>query len=171
LMTPALVEKIKQLVEAGATVLGPRPTASPSLSDFPKCDEEVAELAAEVWGDCDGKTVTEHDFGKGKVIWGQPLKNVLEQMQAPVDFKSSVKLNWIHRQVGDTQVYFVANENAVSVEAKCNFRVKGLRPELWNPQTGEISQLAIYEETAAGISIPLRLEAGGSTFVVFRPQA
>ncbi|HEV7926658.1 MAG TPA: glycosyl hydrolase, partial [Verrucomicrobiae bacterium] len=171
LMTPALVEKIKQLVEAGVTVLGPRPTASPSLSDFPKCDEEVAKLAAEVWGDCDGKTVTEHDFGKGKVIWGQPLKTVLEQMQAPVDFKSSVKLNWIHRQVGDTQVYFVANENAVSVEAKCNFRVKGLRPELWNPQTGEISPLAIYEETAAGISIPLRLEASGSTFVVFRPQA
>jgi hypothetical protein len=49
--------------------------------------------------------------------------------------------------------------------------VKGLRPELWNPQTGEISPLAFYEETATGISIPLRLEASGSTFVVFVPQA
>jgi hypothetical protein len=171
LMTPALVEKIKQLVEAGATVLGPRPTASPSLTDFPKCDEEVTKLASEVWGDCDGKTVTEHIFGKGKVIWGEPLETVLEKMHAPPDFTSSVKLNWIHRQVGDTQVYFVANESAVSVEAKCNFQVKGLRPELWNPQTGEMSPLATYEETAEGISIPLRLEASGSAFVVFRPQA
>ena len=171
LMTPALVQKIKQLVEAGATVLGPLPTGSPSLTDYPRCDAKVAKLAAEVWGECDGRTVTEHSFGKGKVLWGQPLKTVLAQLQIPADFASSVKLNWIHRQVGDTEIYFVANENAAAVEAECNFRVKGLWPELWNPQTGDMSPLAIYEETAAGISIPLRLEASGSTFVVFRPQA
>jgi hypothetical protein len=170
LMTPALVQKIKQLVQAGATVLGPRPTASPSLTDFPQCDEKIARLSAEIWDDCDGKTVTEHVFGKGKVIWGQSLEAVLEKMRAAADFTSSAKLNWIHRRVGDTEVYFVANGNAATVEAKCNFRVQGLRPELWNPQTGEISPLAMYEETAAGISIPLRLEASGSIFLVFRPQ-
>ena len=168
LMTPALVQKIKQLVQAGATVLGPRPTASPSLADFPKGDEEVSRLATEIWGDCDGKTVTEHVFGKGKVLWGQPLKNILAQLQAPTDFTSSVKLNWIHRHVSDTEVYFVANEAAAAVEAKCNFRVKGLRPELSNPETGEISLAAAYEESAAGISLPLRLEASGSIFLVFR---
>jgi hypothetical protein len=171
LMTPALVQKIKNLVEAGATVFGPPPTASPSLSGFPGCDQEVAGLAAELWGDCDGKAVTEHAFGKGRIIWGRPLKTVLEQLQTPPDFTASMKLNWIHRQLGETQIFFVANETAAAVEAQCHFRVKGLRPELWNPQTGEMSPLATYEETAAGISIPLRLEASGSIFVVFRPQA
>jgi alpha-L-rhamnosidase/PA14 domain len=171
LMTPALARKIKQLVQAGATVLGPRPTASPSLTDFPKCDAEVAQLATEVWGDCDGKTVTEHAFGKGRVVWGQALETVLAQLKAPEDFRANVKLNWIHRQLGDTEIYFVASENTATVEAKCEFRVKGLRPELWNPETGERSPLALYEETATGISIPLRFEASGSAFVVFRPQA
>jgi hypothetical protein len=170
-MTPALVQKIKELVEAGATVYGPRPTASPSLSDYPKCDQDIVRLAAEVWGDCDGRTVTEHALGQGRVIWGQPIKTVLAQLPVPADFTSSMKLNWIHRQVGGTAVYFVANENTAAVEAQCVFRVKGLRPELWNPQTGEMSPLANYEETAAGISLPLRLEASGSTFVVFRPPA
>jgi len=170
LMTPTLVEKIKQLVEDGATVMGPRPTASPSLTDFPKCDEEVVRLAGEVWGDCDGKNVTEHSFGKGRVVWGQPLKNILAQLPTPADFAADVKLNWIHRHVGDTEVYFVANETAAPVVANCKFRANGLRPELWNPQTGEMSPLAVYVETAAGISIPLRLDASGSTFVVFRPQ-
>lgn len=170
LMTPALVQKIKQLVEAGATVFGPPPTASPSLADFPNCDVEVTKLAAEVWGDCDGKTVTEHLFGKGKVIWGQPVEQVLEKLKAPADFTSSVKLNWIHRQVGDMEFYFVANETAATVEAKCDFRVKSLRPELWNPQTGEISKLAIYQESAGGTSLQLRLEPSGSMFVVFRRQ-
>lgn len=171
LMTPALVGKIKQLVQAGATVLGPRPVASPSLANFPKGDEEVTALAAEVWGDCDGKTVTEHAFGKGRVIWGQPLETVLAQLKTPEDFHANVKLNWIHRQAEDMEVYFVANENTVAVSAKCDFRVKGLRPELWNPETGEMSPLAVYEGTATGVSIPLRLEASGSIFLVFRPQA
>ena len=118
-MTPALARKIKQLVEAGATVLGPRPVASPSLADFPKCDEEVSQLAAEIWGDCDGKTVTAHSVGQGRVVWGRPLQTVLEELQTPPDFTSSVKLNWIHRHAGDTEIYFVANETAVAVEAKC----------------------------------------------------
>jgi len=171
LMTPPLVEKIKQLVEAGATVYGPRPTASPSLTDYPKCDKEVARLAAEVWGGCDGKTVTEHAFGKGRVVWRQPLTSVLAQLQTPADFFSSVKLNWIHRQVGDTEVYFVANETAAAVEAECQFRVKRLRPELWNPETGEMSPLAVYHDSGEDVSVPMRFEASGSTFVVFRPQA
>jgi hypothetical protein len=170
LMTPALVKKIKELAADGATIIGPRPTASPSLSDFPKCDEEVARLAAKVWGDCDGQTVTEHSFGKGRIIWGKPLAEILEQLGAPADFTASTRLNWIHRQAGDTQIYFVANESASAVEAKCHFRVNGLRPELWDPQTGEISPMALYEKTADGVSVPLRLEASGSCFVVFRPQ-
>lgn len=171
LMTPALVRKIKQLVQAGATVVGPRPTGSPSLADQPQGDAEVAKMAAEVWGDCDGRTVTEHPFGQGRVIWGQPFQTVLEQCAAPADFTSGVKLNWIHRQDGDTEIYFVANGTAATVEAKCTFRVKGLRPEFWNPQTGEMSPVAEYEETGTDISVPLRLEASGSTFVVFRPSS
>jgi hypothetical protein len=170
LMTPPLVQKIEQLVQAGATVLGPPPAASPSLTDFPKGDEEVARLAAEVWGGCDGKTVTEHSIGQGRAVWGQPLKIVLAQLQVPSDFTSSVKLNWIHRRIGDTEVYFVANESAAAVEAKCVFRVKELRPELWNPQTGEMSPAAVYQKSENGISLQLHLEASGSVFVVFRPQ-
>jgi hypothetical protein len=50
-MTPALLRKIKALVEAGATVVGPPPSKSPSLSGYPQCDEEVKKLAAELWGD------------------------------------------------------------------------------------------------------------------------
>lgn len=171
LMTPALVQKIKELVAAGATVFGPRPTASPSLTDFPKCDAEVTRLAAEVWGNCDGQIVTEHPFGKGRVLYGQPLAAVLAQLTVTPDFTANVKLNWIHRQVGETEVYFIANEASSAVEAQCTFRVKDLRPALWDPATGAISPLAVYQVTATGISIPLRLAASGSTFVVFsRPS-
>ncbi len=48
-MTPALLRKIRQLVRAGATVVGPPPVKSPSLSGYPKCDAEVQRLVRELW--------------------------------------------------------------------------------------------------------------------------
>jgi len=50
-MTPRLLKKIKDLVEAGATVIGMPPKASPSLSNYPHCDAEVQQLAEELWAD------------------------------------------------------------------------------------------------------------------------
>jgi len=71
-MTPVLLAKIKELVEAGATVVGPRPPQrSPSLTDYPECDAELERLGTELWGNCDGKAITEHACGKGKVICGK----------------------------------------------------------------------------------------------------
>jgi len=68
-MTLKLLRKIRDLVAAGATVVGPRPRKSPSLSGYPDCDAEVARLASEIWGDCDGTKVTEHALGLGRVVW------------------------------------------------------------------------------------------------------
>ncbi|RYG63171.1 glycosyl hydrolase, partial [bacterium] len=53
-MTPELLEKVAQLVEDGATVVGPRPLKSPSLSGFEASDAKIQALATKVWGNCDG---------------------------------------------------------------------------------------------------------------------
>ncbi|MGO8931240.1 MAG: glycosyl hydrolase [Limisphaerales bacterium] len=50
-MTPALLRKVRELVRAGATVIGPPPVKSPSLSGYPQCDAEVKKLAVEIWGE------------------------------------------------------------------------------------------------------------------------
>ena len=48
-MTLRLLRKVTDLVEAGATVIGMPPKASPSLSDYPHCDAEVQELSKGLW--------------------------------------------------------------------------------------------------------------------------
>src|SRR5690606_12124271 len=48
-MTPPVLKRVRDLVRAGATVVGPRPQHSPSLEDFPECDVEINELAEELW--------------------------------------------------------------------------------------------------------------------------
>lgn len=172
-MTPALLEKIRALAQAGATVVasGTRPQTSPSLQDFPKCDGAVAKLGVELWGNCDGQSVTEHPLGKGKLFFGVPPENVLAGLDAPADFAANVNLNWIHRRANGAEIYFVANPAGTAVEARCTFRVQGLRPELWNPETGETTLLAAYEEAAAGVTVPLRLGASESAFIVFRQSS
>jgi len=49
-MTPRLLAKIKELAEAGATVIGPRPARSPSLNNYPQCDADVRGLANDIFG-------------------------------------------------------------------------------------------------------------------------
>jgi hypothetical protein len=182
-MTPALLRKITALVRAGATVFGPPPEKSPSLEGYPKCDPTVQQLARALWGDCDGKTVLSHRFGKGRVVWQQtevkPLVDygefaavtkVLQQMGIPPDFASDGPIRFTHRRAGATDIYFLANREARAVETVCQFRATGRQPERWKPETGEISPLISYDKTPMGIAASLRFEAHGSVFVVFRPQ-
>ena len=44
-MTPELLDKVRQLVDGGATVIGQPPSKSPGLSGYPGCDGEVRRLA------------------------------------------------------------------------------------------------------------------------------
>ena len=64
-MTPELLEKIIELVEAGAVVCGAPPVSSPSLSGYPQCDERVRALAGKLWG---AAPVATRGLGRGRVI-------------------------------------------------------------------------------------------------------
>jgi hypothetical protein len=170
-MTPPLLRKIKELVEAGATVLGPRPQRSPSLTVYPACDEDIKRMAGELWGDCDGKSVKEHRLGRGRVVWGMTPEGLLKQTGVPVDFAARARLDYIHRVVGDTDIYFVANPQPYEVRATCTFRMSGRRPELWWPDSARIERAALFAEKDGGTSILLPLGPSGSVFVVFRKTA
>jgi hypothetical protein len=170
-MTPPLLRKIKDLIEAGATVVGPRPMKSPSLSDYPKCDEEVKQLAAELWSDCDGKIVKEHTFGKGKIVWGLTPEETLAKMNVQPDFTAGPFVRWIHRSVDGTELYFVACAGQQPTETRCTFRVEGKPPEFWQPETGRVERVAMYEQSKGVTRIPIHFEPGGSVFVAFRRTA
>lgn len=168
-MTPALVRKIGELIEQGATVYGPRPTKSPSLTDYPACDETVDELSEKIWGSCDGKRVTEHAFGKGRVINGTPLASILADLTGGPDFQSSIHLGWIHRATGERDIYFIANPHGRPVIAEVDFRITGKVPQWWDPETGETRRFAQFRVTSQGTKAELALDQNQSGFIVFEP--
>lgn len=175
-MRPALLSKIKELVANGATVLGPPPSRSPSLSGYPTADAEVRRLARELWSDMDGLSITERRYGKGKVVWGRSLADVLRDPSGFPDFsvvgpRTAQNVNFIHRKIGGGDVYFVASPHPEAATFLCAFRVAGRRPELWWPDTGRIERIAVYDPQPGVTRIPIRLEAYGSVFVVFPSDA
>jgi hypothetical protein len=156
-MTPRLLRRLDGLVRAGATVTGPPPLNAPGLSGYPQCDAEVRDLAAALWG-------------TGKIVRDKSPDQVLAARGVAPDFTADRVLDFIHRRIGNADVYFVANTSSHSVNATCTFRVTGKQPQLWHPDTGQIEPVAAYTPLAGVTRIPLPLEAAGSAFVVFRPS-
>ena len=173
--TPVLLNKIRELVKQGAAVYGPKPVNSPSLANYPGCDSIVKKIADEVWGEYDSNGIIEHRYGKGKVISGKPLSTVLKEMLIP-DFENitegnSDSLDFIHRKIGNDDIYFVANLEARHVNSICKFRITGKVPELWDAESGDIKTNIPFEENESYTSLPVSLESGSSVFVVFRKSA
>ena len=174
-MTPQLLERLRKLVRAGATVVGPRPQHSPSLEDYPRCDAQVNKIAGELWGKCNGTTVTEHDFGNGRVLWGKSLADVFAEQHLKPDFEfhgasEQTHLAYTHRIAGDADIYFVSNQQRQFDSADCMFRVSGKGPELWHPDTGVIEPAPLWREVNGRTIVSLQFDPAGSVFVVFRNQ-
>ena len=172
-MTPQMLERLRDLVREGATVVGQRPQHSPSLTDYPKCDAQVKKLADELWSNCDGKSVLEHADGKGRIVWGESLAKVFSAQNLKPDFESpgadaSTRLAYVHRVADDADIYFVSNQRQQFDSAECSFRVSGKVPELWHPDTGVIEPAPVWNAHDGRTTVKLDFEPAGSVFVIFR---
>jgi hypothetical protein len=175
-MSPRILQNIKELVEAGATVVGPKPERSPSLSGYPQCDQEVKKLADELWGDLDGQKVQKRRVGQGRIIWGKTLQEILAAGGLAPDFEprgaaKETRLDYIHRTSPAGEIYFVANQTDRPEQVECVFRVAGRQPEIWDPVTGERGDATDFRQEDARTIVPLQFAPRQSWFVVFREPA
>lgn len=163
-MTPDLIDKIDQLVRAGAIVAGPKPLKSPSLKGYPDCDAKVVSMAERIW-DESGKIT------KGKVITNLSVNEILNELKFAPDFsgrESGFDLSFIHRTSDEADIYFIANPRNISRLENCSFRIIGKYPQIWDPKTGEMREAPVWKEKPDGTTeVPVFLESDGSVFVVF----
>lgn len=160
-MTPALLHKLKELVTAGAVIVGPKPEQSPSLSGYPASDAEVKQLADELWG-------------QGKIREVKSLQEVFASLLVGPDFEVAEKqsrVTWTHRTQGGREIYFLANGKDEWLQTDVFFRVNGKVPEFWYPDSGKVVPVPVYEEAGGRTRVPLRLDPFGSVFVIFRPRS
>jgi hypothetical protein len=160
-MSLPVLRKIRDLVKAGATVAGVRPEKSPSLQDD---HAEFAAIVKEVWG-----------ANKPNVSAGQSLAQVLQAEKIAPDFtyskpQADTQILYVHRRLGEGEIYWVNNRKDRVEEIEATFRVEGKEAELWHPETGRIEP-ASYLIANGRTTVSLRLNANEAVFVVFRKAA
>jgi hypothetical protein len=180
-MLPEVLAEVGRLVGAGATVVADRPDASPSLQGYPRCDEQVREMAEKVWASgrvkptSDLATVWQEKTGGASVH----VTNVTGGDTVIVKRKDKEvavpKVRAVHRKIADgsgaTDVVFVVNSMKDSLSTTVSIRGNsgGRVVELWNAETGEIRPAPIWRDVPGATEVDLSLGGEDSVFVVIRP--
>ena len=163
----AAMLKIRELVEAGVTLAGPRPSGPTSMNDSSARYHAAADA---LWGPRHGEPPsrrlncdTPRQVGKGRVF---PNRAAARASLTPDVAFNGPSLDWIHRTCADgIDIYFLSNQKGETVKTTAAFRQpEGRVVELWDAVTGERAA------AGSGPRVELELPAYGSRFVVFRSQ-
>lgn len=188
-MSLPVLKKIEQMVKDGITLVGDKPERSTGLTGYPRADKELEKIINRLWGEADGKTVFLNKYGKGKVYIGKDVAQVLDLENIKPDLawdsKSDIDLEYIHHTSEDVDVYYVINKwlwNGLNeleyfhkreqpdryINTSCTFRVSGDRKiERWDPVSGKITPVKLYEYKDGCYTLPVSLEPEGGAFYVF----
>lgn len=166
-MRPEVLQKIEKLVADGAVILGPPPSRSPSMQNYPEADQQIQALAAKMWGDVSLKQRT---YGKGLIFTDMSLEEALAYLKVTPDciFANDDPVLYVHRSHGGNEIYFITNQSDQTICVEPQFRVQGMQPEVWDAVTGKVRSLPAFQQKGEVTGVPLRLEAYESAFIVFR---
>ena len=114
-MTLPVAKKLLELVKAGAVISSPAPETYADICQFPPGRREPQGSGGELWGDCNGKIITEHAVGSGKIYWGKPVADILSNLNLVRDFdvessNDNEHIVYKHRKTNGTDIYFVSNQ-------------------------------------------------------------
>lgn len=134
--------------------------------------EKVPGLKATANEQAEFKTIVQRIFSSANAKFvekdediGAALKSLL---QPDAEISPSLKdVATVHRRVGDTDVYFVANTTNQKHKARVSFRVPGANAEIWDALSGTGFAADVAARNATSTMIDLDLEPYGSKVVVF----
>ena len=176
---------LKNLINSGATVLSNKPQKLLGVINSKKNKEEFKNIVTEIWGENEVRKGYKKNIGKGLIYSEESILNIVKDKHLLPDFEFAVEskeeygetlypgngIEFIHRNTKNTDVYFVSNQHDKAKTIKAKFRIDDRTPELWNSNTGKITDSKEYTKTTDGrIEVTLRLEESGSIFVVFRKK-
>lgn len=167
-ITPQLLAKIKDLVNSGLVILGPKPSRSPSLQNYPYADQEVQNLANQLWGNDKNEKISK-SVGKGKVMQGYNLTEALNMinLEKDLDIPQNQPVLFTHRKTKDQDIYFITNQSAEKLNFNAKFRVNGKQAQVFDATNGTIRNLPQFTQSGNITTVPLQFAPYESYFIVF----
>lgn len=151
-MSMDVLNKIAALAKKGAVICGEKPSAEPTLTGD---KAKFKQLADEVWN-------------LPNVISGKSIEAALQQAGIAPDFAANdmSDLRYVHRSTPKAEIYWVNNRTDKARQIAATFRVKGLKPMVWHPETG-LAEDVSYEVKDGATTVQLDLVSEDAVFVVF----
>lgn len=162
-MLPETLEKVLELVRAGATVIGEAPDNPATLSSPDETRQRFDAAVTALWGDC--KTTGVHAVGKGCLVTGLSLEEALQTLKLQPDVIGGEAL-WLHRQIEGADWYYVCAPKGRAFQGDLSFRSSG-SVEIWDPLTGKNRPAHAMEKEGRTV-VSFDLAHAGSCFVVFK---
>jgi hypothetical protein len=169
-ISPVVFAKLGKLSEQGAIIVGERPKKFGLLKNQPDRTFKDENLLNQLWTNIvdPSKVVIDKN---GKIYSGLKTVDMLNAIGMPPDInyqdKESFLLDYIHYKKSGMDFYFIRNTTDRWISRECGFRQQSKVPEIWNPMTGEIVPVPVYNQDGKYIKIPISLAPYGSYFVVF----
>ncbi len=109
-------------------------------------------------------------WGSGKIVTGKSIQEIFELGKVSTDcITDNPNTLYVHRKLADgTDIYFLSNQVDEPITFNATFRVDGKYPELWNAVDGTVRNLPDFDLKDGLTTVPLKLDAWGSAFIVFR---
>mgnify|MGYP001270354690 CR=1 FL=1 len=168
-MTPWVALKVRDLLEAGAAVYGPKPLHSPSLVAYPASEFELKAISDQVWGD--GREGV-RKVGMGRLASGGDFSARLKELGVQPDLEvvrgSTASIAWIHRRVKDADIYFISNQTYRRIQPSLNLRTQGKKVELWDPVSARTQEAPSWFAIDGRTQVNLDLSPAQSVFLVLR---
>lgn len=99
------------------------------------------------------------------------LRNALEKLISPDVKIDNEDVFYLHRVKDNYHIYFLVNTSQEDIgEVNVSFEIDNLLPELWNANSGEISEVNHFNQKDGRINLTLNFPASESHFVVFREK-
>jgi len=167
-INPEVLMKLKELSGQGAVIIGRKPATIAKRKPHPVIDDPD-QILDDLWLDYRNNAIKKGVHG---IFTSADARNILKDMGTEPDFiypgEEFYTLDYTNYEKDGLDFYFIRNTREEWISRECSFRQEGKIPEIWDPVSGEIISVPIYERKGDLIKLPLSFPPFGSTFVVFR---
>lgn len=148
-----VLRKIAELADDGTIICAALPKYAASLADD---KDEFDALVSDIF-----------KSGRKNVYTEVSISEVLNKEGIEPDVKfSEAGMRFLHRTLGETEIYWINKPGKQRQSIECSFRTSGKKPQIWHADTGVIEE-ASYKSEGGRTTVTLDMVPDDAVFVVF----
>lgn len=143
--------------------------------------KEIAEAGVPVYGNMPKKLPGYKTTEEDKALFNKLVRDIrslpnckenieIEGLQPDMQIVGK-EVKFTHRKTDTEDIYFFANDDSTRVHYECIFRVSRKIPEIWDPESGEITKIGRFKNEGDFTRVWINLEVNESAFIVFRESS